>query len=56
MNHVSPSGTEPTRAEHAERTATYLRAGEERARGLGNRGPVRFGADGSLHPGILKAY
>ncbi len=56
MNHVSPSGTAPTRAEHAERTTAYLRAGEERARELGNRGPVRFGADGGLHPDILEAY
>ena len=56
MNHVSPPGTEPTRAEHAERATAYLRAGEERARGLVNRGPVRFGADGRLHPGILEAY
>ena len=56
MNHTSPPATAPTRAEHAKRTTTYLRAGEERARGLANRGPVRFGADGSLHPDILKAY
>ena len=56
MNHVSIQATEPTRAEHAERTAAYLRAGEERARPLGNRGPVRFGADGRLHPDILAAY
>ena len=56
MNHVSPSATEPTRAEHAARTVAYLRAGEERARALANRGPVRFGADGRLHPDILAAY
>ncbi len=56
MNHVSPPGTEPTRAEHAERATAYLRAGEERARGLANCGPVRFGADGRLHPDILEAY
>ena len=56
MNQVSPSGAYPTRAEHAERTAAYLRAGEERARGFANRGPVRFGADGSLDPDILEAY
>ena len=56
MNHVSTPGTEPTRAEHAERMAAYLRAGEARARALANRGPVRFGADGRLHPGILEAY
>ena len=56
MNHVSPRATEPTRAEHAERMAAYLRAGEERARALANRGPVQFGADGRLHPDILEAY
>jgi hypothetical protein len=56
MDQVSPPATEPTRAEHAERTAIYLRAGEERARRLVNRGPVRFGADGRLQPDILEAY
>ena len=56
MNHVSPPATEPTRAEHAERMAAYLRAGEERARALANRGPVRFGRDGGLHPDILESY
>ena len=56
MNHVSPSATEPTRAEHAATAIAYLRAGEERARRLANRGPVRFGADGKLHPDILAAY
>ena len=34
----------------------YLEAGEERARQLGNRGPIRFGADGLVHPDILEAY
>ena len=34
----------------------YLRAGEERARALGNRGPIRFAADGALDPGIREAY
>ena len=34
----------------------YLREGEERAMTLGNRGPIRFGADGSLHPDILAAF
>ena len=56
MNHVSPSATEPTRAEHAATAIAYLKAGEERARRLANRGPVRFGADGKLHPDILAAY
>lgn len=34
----------------------YLREGEARAMSLGNRGPVRFDADGNLHPEILDAY
>ena len=34
----------------------YLQAGERRARSLGNRGPIRFTADGRLHPDILDAY
>ena len=34
----------------------YLAAGAERARTLGNRGPVRFGPDGKIHPDILAAY
>ncbi|MGE0653235.1 MAG: phytanoyl-CoA dioxygenase family protein [Alphaproteobacteria bacterium] len=34
----------------------YLREGEERAYALGNRGPMRFTADGSVHPDILEAY
>ena len=56
MNHVSTPETEPTRAEHAAHMAAYLSAGEKRARGLANRGPVRFGPDGGLHPDILEAY
>jgi len=34
----------------------YLRAGEARAFALGNRGPVRYGAEGKIHPDILEAY
>ena len=36
--------------------AAYLQAGEARARALGNRGPLRFGADGRLAPEIVEAY
>lgn len=36
--------------------ADYIREGEKRAYALGNRGPVRFGDDGLLHPDILEAY
>ena len=34
----------------------YLAEGEQRAFGLCNRGPIRFTADGKLHPDILDAY
>ena len=34
----------------------YLQAGEQRALTLGNRGPIRFTADGQVHPDILAAY
>ncbi len=34
----------------------YLQQGEQRAFSLGNRGPIRFTADGKLHPDILDAY
>jgi hypothetical protein len=34
----------------------YRAAGTERARALGNRGPVRFDADGHIHPEILESY
>lgn len=34
----------------------YLRAGEARARALGNRGPLRLTAAGALAPDILDAY
>jgi ectoine hydroxylase-related dioxygenase (phytanoyl-CoA dioxygenase family) len=34
----------------------YFRDGARRAMTLGNRGPVRYTADGSLHPDILDAY
>lgn len=35
---------------------SYLRDGERRAQALGNRGPIRFTAEGKLHPDILEAY
>jgi hypothetical protein len=34
----------------------YLHDGEQRAFNLGNRGPIRFTADGAVHPDILDAY
>ncbi len=42
--------------EHEAAMAAYRAAGEARARGLGNRGPIRFNADGSLSEEILEAY
>ena len=36
--------------------SNYLQQGEERAFSLGNRGPIRFTADGHVHPDILDAY
>jgi hypothetical protein len=47
------------RADYGEQEAAmrdYLAQGERRAFSLGNRGPIRFTADGSLHPEILAAY
>ena len=35
---------------------TYLRDGEQRAYSLGNRGPIRFNANGTLNQGIIDAY
>jgi len=46
-------------ADTAENDATfqaYLHAGAQRALALGNRGPIRFDADGKLHQDILDAY
>lgn len=34
----------------------YRRDGERRAAALGNRGPIRFTADGTLHADIVEAY
>ena len=42
--------------EHAAGLVDYIHAGERRASEIGNRGPVRYGADGRLHPDILEAY
>jgi hypothetical protein len=56
MNDHATAAAAPTRAEHSARMAEYVAAGEARARALGNRGPVRFDADGNLHPDIVAAY
>ena len=39
-----------------EAMVEYRRRGEERAAALGNRGPIRFTADGRLDPTILDSY
>ena len=42
--------------DHARAMADYCRAGEARARALGNRGPIRFDADGRLDRSIIDSY
>jgi ectoine hydroxylase-related dioxygenase (phytanoyl-CoA dioxygenase family) len=52
-----PSG--PILADYGAEEAAmraYCADGERRALALGNRGPLRFTADGGLHPEILEAY
>ena len=46
----------PTAAQHAADMADYMEEGCARALALDNRGPLRFAADGALHPNILAAY
>ncbi len=41
---------------HEPAMSAYRASGEARARALGNRGPIRFGADGSLARDIADAY
>ena len=53
---MNDHATAPSRAEHQARMAEYLKAGEARARAIGNKGPVRFGPDGKLHADIVDAY
>ena len=47
--------TSPTGNFGAQEAAmqSYLREGEERAHSLGNRGPLKFNADGKLDQDIL---
>ena len=52
-------GSPTTRVDYGSEEAAmqaYLRDGETRAATLGNRGPIRFTADGALHPDIVEAY
>ena len=55
MNDMTASGT-LSAAEHANAMAEYFATGTRRAHALGNRGPIRMGADGKLHRDILDAY
>ena len=41
---------------HEAAMQAYLQAGHDKAFRLGNRGPIRFGPDGRIHPDILEAY
>jgi hypothetical protein len=56
MDDLAMTSFEPTRAEHAAGMESYRREGERCALQLGNRGPIRFDAEGKLHPEILAAY
>lgn len=42
--------------DHARSMAAYLEDGRRRAMALPNRGPIRYGPDGRIHPDILAAY
>jgi hypothetical protein len=55
MDQTIPGGAVDYGPEEAAMQA-YLRDGERRAYALGNRGPIRFTADGALHPDIVEAY
>ena len=42
--------------EHEAAMSVYRAEGEARAAALGNRGPIRYNADGSLHEDIVASY
>ena len=42
--------------EHEAAMVAYRKAGEARAMALGNRGPIRYNPDGTLHDDIVEAY
>jgi len=56
IREMAMASNAPTRAEHAAGMAAYHAEGLRLANEIGNRGPVRFGADGKLHPDIVAAY
>jgi len=49
-------GTVLTAQQHAETMTQYVAEGIERARALGNRGPLKLDSNGKLTPDILDAY
>lgn len=53
---IAPDTRPMSAEEHAAVMQAYIREGEALARALGNRGPIRYDADGRLHPDILDAY
>jgi hypothetical protein len=55
---TAPAPTTPSLSalEHERAMSDYGRRAEARAHALGNRGPIRIGADGKLLPEILESY
>ena len=49
-------GTVLTARQHAETMTQYVAEGIERAKALGNRGPLKLDSNGKLTPDILDAY
>ena len=49
-------GTVLTARQHAETMTQYVAEGIERAKALGNRGPLKLDSNGKLTPDILAAY
>ncbi|MFP6747381.1 MAG: phytanoyl-CoA dioxygenase family protein [Alphaproteobacteria bacterium] len=50
---------QPTSTDYGDESAAmaaYFRAGEAKALALGNRGPIRYDADGNVRPDIMEAY
>lgn len=52
----SASASQPSAKEHAKGMADYFRQGEQNARALPNRGPIRLDETGKLLSDILDAY
>ena len=48
--------TELSAGDHAAAMANYLAERSDAAVALGSRGPVRFDAEGNLHPDILAEF